>query len=232
MPAEGDDADKPDYVGHRRRLKDRFLKTGPESFADYEIVELLLFLGIPRRDVRGMAKALIRTFGSFAAVIGASPERLVEVEGIGEGAIVTLKTAQAAAVRLLRAEIKDRPVMGSWQKVLDYLRADMAWRDEEHLRVLYLNTKNVLIADELQGRGTVNHAPVYPREIAKRALALNATAVILVHNHPSGDPTPSRADAEMTREVVAALKAVGVALHDHVVVGAAGFASLRGLGMM
>lgn len=221
-----------DRVGHRGRLKDRFLGSGPESFADYELLELLLFLGIPRRDVRGLAKSLMRSFGSFAGVISASPERLREIKGIGESAVVAIKTVQAAAVRLLRDQLADRPLLGSWQKVLDYLRADMAFRDEEHLRVLYLNTRNVLIADELQSRGTVNHAPVYPREVAKRALALNATAVILVHNHPSGDPSPSRADAEMTREIQDALKAVGIALHDHVVVGSGGFASLRGLGTL
>jgi DNA repair protein RadC len=225
-------AAKPDQAGHRRRLKERFLKAGPDGFADYELLELLLFLGIPRQDVRGLAKQLIQRFGGFGAVISASPASLSEVKGVGEGAIAALKTAQAAAVRLLRERIEGKSLLGSWQQVIDYLRADMAYRDEEHLRVLYLNTKNVLIADEVQQRGTVNHAPVYPREVAKRALALNASAVILVHNHPSGDPSPSRADVEMTREVREALKAVGIALHDHVVVGGQGFASLRTLGML
>lgn len=225
-----DDADGPDYLGHRSRLKERFLKAGPEAFADYELLELLLFLAIPRRDVRSLAKALLKRFGGFAAVVDAPADRLKEIDGVGDGVIVALRTARASAVHLLRSDLAGRPVLGSWQKVIDYLTADMAWRAEEHVRVLYLNQKNTLIADELQHQGTVNQAAVYPREVAKRALELRATAVILAHNHPSGDPTPSAADIDLTRAVRDALKAVGVALHDHVVVARDGATSLRNLG--
>jgi len=221
---------RPDHAGHRKRLRQRFLKGGPEALPDYELLELVLYGANPRGDTKPLAKRLLDTFGSFAGTIGAPPERLAAVKGMGDTGVATLKAVQAAAERLLLGEVKGRPVLGSWHKVLDYLRAAMAWRADEALRVLYLNQKNALIADEVQQKGTVNHAPVYPREVAKRALELGATAVILVHNHPSGDPTPSRGDVEITREVRDALKAVGVALHDHVVVGREGHASLRNLG--
>jgi len=217
-------------VGHRQRLKARFLKGGADALADYELLELLLFLAVPRRNVRTLAKELLRKFGNFAAVINAPTERLMEVEGVAEGVIVALRAAKASAVHLLRSELADRPVLGSWQKVVDYLRADMAWHPEEHARVLYLNQKNILIANEPGARGTINQAAVYPREVARRALELRAAAVILVHNHPSGDPTPSAADIELTRSVRDALKAVDIALHDHVVVARDGVASLRNLG--
>jgi DNA repair protein RadC len=229
-PPTLDDAPAPDYLGHRARLKERFLTSGPTALADYELLELLLFLAIPRRDVRSLAKALIKRFGGFAAVVDAPAERLKEVAGVGDGVVVALRTARAAAVHMLRSELAGRPVLGSWQKVIDYLTADMAWQAEEHVRVLYLNQKNVMIADELQHRGTVNQAAVYPREVAKRALELRASAVILAHNHPGGDPTPSATDIDLTRTVRDALKAVGVTLHDHVVVAREGAVSLRNLG--
>ena len=222
-------APDPNRAGHRERLKARFRKGGADALADYELLELVLFQALPRRDTRAIAKALLKKFGSFAAVVDAPDEHLKDVEGVKDGAITGLRVVRAAAVHLLRSELAGRPVLGSWQKVLDYLKADMAWRHEEHVRVLYLNQKNVLIADEAD-RGTVNQASVYPREVARRALELRAAAVILAHNHPSGDPTPSAADIELTRAVRDALKAVEVALHDHVVVAREGVTSLRGLG--
>ncbi len=222
----------PDYLGHRARLKQRFLKSGADALADYELIELLLFLAVRRRDVRPLAKALLRRFGSFAGVVNAPAGQIKEIDGLGDSAVIALRTAQATAVHLLRSELKGRPVLGAWNKVIDYLKADMAWRAEENVRVLYMNQKNVLIADELLHQGTVNQAAVYPREIAKRALELRATAAILVHNHPSGDATPSATDVDLTRVVRDALKAVGVALHDHIVVARDGTASLRDLGKM
>ncbi|MGH6720347.1 MAG: RadC family protein [Alphaproteobacteria bacterium] len=225
-------APNPDHIGHRKRLKARFLKGGADALADYELLELLLFLAVPRRDMRATAKVLMRKFGSFAGVINAPADQLEKINGVAESVIVALRTAQASAVHLLRSELAGRPVLGSWQKVVDYLKADMAWRAEERVRIIYLNQKNVLIADELDERGTINQSAVYPREVARRALELRAAAVILVHNHPSGDPTPSAADIELTRAVRDALKAVDVALHDHVVVARDGVASLRSLGKL
>ncbi len=224
--------DKPHYAGHRSRLRARFLEAGPDALADYELLELLLFLARPRADVKPLAKALLKRFGSFAEVISAEPERLAEVRGVGEAAIVALKTAQAAALKLMRQEIMERPILSSWDQVLAYCRASMGYGPTERFRILFLNRKNVLIADEEQQRGTVDHTPVYPREVVKRALELGASAIVMVHNHPSGDPTPSQADIEMTRQVRDAGKAVGVALHDHVVVGREGYASLKSMGLI
>ena len=224
--------DKPHYSGHRARLRARFLAAGPDALADYELLELLLFLARPRADVKPLAKALLARFGSFAEVISAEPERLAEVRGVGESAIVALKTAQAAALKLMRQEIMERPILSSWDQVLAYCRASMGYGPTERFRILFLNRKNVLIADEEQQRGTVDHTPVYPREVIKRALELGASAIVMVHNHPSGDPTPSQADIEMTRQVRDAGKAVGVALHDHVVVGREGYASLKSMGLI
>ncbi len=224
--------DKPHYAGHRSRLRARFLEAGPDALADYELLELLLFLARPRADVKPLAKALLARFGSFAEVISAEPERLAEVRGVGESAIVALKTAQAAALRLMRQEIMERPILSSWDQVLAYCRASMGYGPTERFRILFLNRKNVLIADEEQQRGTVDHTPVYPREVVKRALELGASAIVMVHNHPSGDPTPSQADIEMTRQVRDAGKAVGVALHDHLVVSREGYASLKSMGLI
>ncbi len=224
--------DKPHYAGHRSRLRARFLAAGPDALADYELLELLLFLARPRADVKPLAKALLKRFGSFAEVISAEPERLAEVRGVGESAIVALKTAQAAALKLMRQEIMERPILSSWDQVLAYCRASMGYGPTERFRILFLNRKNVLIADEEQQRGTVDHTPVYPREVIKRALELGASAIVMVHNHPSGDPTPSQADIEMTRQVRDAGKAVGVALHDHLVVSREGYASLKSMGLI
>jgi DNA repair protein RadC len=228
----GDVAAKPDQLDHRSRLRARFLEAGGEALPDYELLELLLFAAIPRRDTKPIAKALIARFGSYPAVLRARPDTLMEVDGVGESAAVAIKAVEAAALRLARKDMKERPVLGSWTGVIDYLRMKMAHSDIEQLRVLFLDSKNGVIEDEELQRGTVNHTAVYPREILKRALEHGATALILVHNHPSGDPTPSRADIEMTRQVRDAAEKLGVALHDHVIVARNKHASLRTMGLL
>ncbi len=224
--------DKPHFHGHRKRLRGRFMKAGAEALPDYEMLELLLFLAQPRRDVKPLAKALLDHFGSFAEAISAEPAALAEIKGMGEAAVIALKTVQAAAVRLARDEVIDRPVLGNWKKLIAYCRASMAFTNVEQFRVLYLNRTNVLIADEMQQKGTVDHTPVYPREVIKRALELGATAVIMVHNHPSGDPAPSRADIEMTREVREAGEKLGIVLHDHVIICKGGHNSFKSMGIL
>jgi DNA repair protein RadC len=219
----------PHYHGHRERLRDRFPQAGPESVSDYELLELVLFRAIPQRDVKPLAKNLIATFGSFPEVISAPPARLAEIKGIGDAAITELKVVQAAASRLTRGAVGKRPVLSSWSSVLDYCRTAQAFAEKEEFRILFLDKRNALIADEVQGSGTVDHTPVYPREVVKRALELSATAIILVHNHPSGDPTPSRADIDMTKAIVDIAKPLGIAVHDHIIVGKQGHASLKGL---
>jgi|SRR5579871_4269842 len=216
--------------GHRDRLRTRFLEVGANSLADYELLELVLFAAIPRHDIKPLAKALIAEFGSFAEVVAAPRERLSGL--IKDSAITQLKIMEAAALRLARAKIMRRPALSSWSALLDYCHTAMARREIEEFRVLFLDRKNVLIADEVQSRGTVDHAPVYPREIVKRALSLNASALILVHNHPSGDPEPSRADIAMTREIVAAAATLKIQIHDHLVIGRQGHASFRSLGLL
>lgn len=232
MPERGRDEAKPSYLGHRQRLRERFLKGGPDALADYELLELVLFLANPRADVKPLAKALIARFGSFADAISAEPAALAEVAGVGETAVAALKTVQAAALRLARQQVMNRPVLSSWTQLLDYCRASMAFEATERFRILFLNRKNALIADEVQQKGTVDHTPVYPREVIKRALELGATAIIMVHNHPSGDPTPSQADIAMTREVKDAGQKLGIALHDHVIIGRGGTASFKSLGLL
>lgn len=217
------------YHGHRERLRARFREAGADALADYELLELLLFRALPRRDVKPLAKALIARFGSFAEVIAAPPARLAEVIGLGEAAATELKIVQAAASRLARGEVKRRPVLSSWSAVLDYCRTSMGFEDKEQFRILFLDKRNQLITDELQQVGTVDHTPVYPREVVKRALELSATAVILVHNHPSGDPTPSQADIQMTRSIIEVARPLGIAVHDHIIVGKAGHSSFKGL---
>jgi DNA repair protein RadC len=219
----------PHYLGHRERLRDRFREAGADALSDYELLELLLFRALPRRDVKPLAKTLLTKFGSFAEVIAAPEARLAEVKGLGDAAIVELKIVQAAASRQLRGAVKKRPVLSSWSTLLDYCRTAQAFADREQFRVLFLDKRNQLIADEVQQTGTVDHTPVYPREVVKRALELSATAIILVHNHPSGDPTPSRADIQMTQQIVAVAQPLGIAVHDHIIVGKEGHASLRGL---
>jgi DNA repair protein RadC len=235
MPGNNDDqsaakTDKsPHYHGHRARLRQRFLDAGNEAVSDYELLELILFRAIPQRDVKPLAKELIATFGSFSEVITAPPARLAEIKGLGDAAITELKVVQAAASRLTRGAVGKRPVLSSWSSVLDYCRTAQAFAEKEEFRILFLDKRNALIADEVQGSGTVDHTPVYPREVVKRALELSATAIILVHNHPSGDPTPSRADIDMTKAIVDIAKPLGIAVHDHIIVGKQGHASLKGL---
>jgi len=218
--------------GHRERLRARFLKGGADAMPDYELLELTLFAALPRRDTKPLAKALLARFGSFAEVIAAPRARLMEVKGVGEGVANHLKIVEAAAHRLAKTQVIGRPALSSWTALLDYCTAAMARIQNEEFRVLFLDRKNVLIADEVQNRGTVDHTPVYPREIVKRALELSASAIILVHNHPSGDPTPSKADIMMTREIVTAAKALGLAVHDHLVIGRGGHASFKSLGLL
>lgn len=217
--------------GHRARLRARLLTAGPDALADYEMLEIVLF-ALPRRDTKPLARALLDRFGSFAATITASVPDLLGVEGLGEAGAAALKSVQAAALRLERAGLADRPVLATWDRLIAYLTAVLALEKVEQVRVLFLDNRNRLLADEAQGRGTVNHTPVYPREIVKRALELHATALILAHNHPSGDPTPSREDIAMTREIQAAAELMRIGLHDHVVIAAGRWVSFRQQGLL
>jgi DNA repair protein RadC len=220
---EGDHAS-----GHRQRLKDRFMRAGREALQDYELLELILFRSIPRRDVKPLAKKLIAEFGSVAEVLGAPLSRLRTTDGIGEATAIDLKLVEAAGRELAKGAVKKRTVLGSWTAVIDYCRASMAFETREVFRILFLDKRNALIADEIQQTGTVDHTPVYPREVVKRALEVSATAVILVHNHPSGDPTPSQADIAMTRQIVEAGKPLGILVHDHIIIGKNGHTSMKG----
>ena len=219
-------------AGHRLRLRQRLLTAGPDALADHELIEILLFQALPRRDTKPIARALIARFGSFADALSAPVNDLRAIDGLGDAGVAALKTVQAAAARLSRAELNERPLLQNWDRLIGYLGIVLGREPVEHLRVLYLDTRNRLIADEAQGRGSVNHTPVYPREVVKRALELHATAIILVHNHPSGDPTPSAADIAMTREVQQAAQALSILLHDHVVMGRGKWASFRQLGLL
>ena len=225
-------AAKPHYHGHRDRLRARFAEGGIDALADYELLELYLFRSIPRRDVKPIAKALIAKFGSFAEVIAAPIDQLSEVKGVSEKIALDLKILRAAATKLGQESILGRPVLSSWTALLDYCRSAMQFETTEQFRVLFLDKKNRLIADEILGQGTVDRAPVYPREILKRALAHESTAIILAHNHPSGDPTPSQSDIDMTKEIVQACKPIGVAVHDHLIIGRENIASFKTLGLM
>jgi DNA repair protein RadC len=223
------DEEPPSHVGHRQRLKDRFLQGGRDAVADYELLELVLFNAIPQRDTKDLAKSLIKRFGSFAAVINAPEVQLREFKGVKDAVITQFRLIKVAALEVARTEIVKKPVLSSWNEVIDYCRAAMAHEQVELFRILFLDRKNRLIADEVQGRGTVDHTPVYVREVVRRALELSATALILVHNHPSGDPTPSRADIDMTRLIVDAARPLGVVIHDHIIVGRQGHASFKAL---
>ena len=220
------------YHGHRERLRARFRDSGDTALADYEILELLLFRLIPRRDTKPVAKALLDRFGSLSGVFGAPPALLQEVKGIGEAVALDLKLVSAVAQRTLKSEIRNKTVLATWSSVIQYCHAAMAHEPHEQFRILFLDKRNALIADEVQGRGTVDHTPVYPREVVRRALELSATAIILVHNHPSGDPTPSRADIDMTKTIVETARPLGITVHDHIIIGKDGHASLKGLRLM
>ncbi len=224
--------DVPHYHGHRQRLRERFLAGGQNALPDYELLELLLFLSIPQRDTKPLAKSLIARFGSFGDVIAAPAERLMEVDGVKEATVAALKIVEASALRLAKARVINKPALSSWEALLDYCQAAMARSVTEEFRVLYLDRKNILVADEVHQRGTVDHTPVYPREVVKRALELGASALILVHNHPSGDPTPSRADVAMTKEIAAAAKALKIEVHDHLVIGRGKHASFKAMGLL
>ena len=217
---------------HRKRMRSRLLTAGPDSLADHELLEMVLFLALPRKDTKPVARALLTRFGSFANVIAATAHELSSFPEMGEASAAAVKTVQAAALRLMRAEVQGQPVLSDWGRLMGYLNAQLARERVEQFRILFLDSRNRLLADEAQARGTVNHTPVYPREVAKRALELHATALILVHNHPSGDPAPSVDDIAMTREIKAALATLGVALHDHVIVGNGAWVSFRGEGLL
>lgn len=219
---------KPHFLGHRERLRERFREGGPQALPDYELLEMVLFRAIKRGDTKPIAKALLAKFGTFAEVISAAPERLTEVAGVGEAVTTELKLIRAAALRLMKGEVISRPLLSSWTAILEYCRAAMAFETKEQFRILFLDKKNQLIADEVQQEGTVDHTPVYTREVIKRALELSASAIVLVHNHPSGDPTPSIADIDMTRKILDAGSKLGIVLHDHVIIGRQGHASFKG----
>lgn len=225
------DPTKPHFHDHRARLRAKFDSAGPNALADYELLELMLFRVIPRRDTKPLAKTLLHRFGDLAGVLAAPAQRLAEVDGCGPAAALEIKVLQAVMERAARAEIARRPVIGSWSQLVAYCKLAMANAPREQFRVLFLDSKNQLLADEVLNEGTIDHAPVYPREVARRALELSAASVILVHNHPSGDPAPSAADVAITKEIVAAAKAIGVRVHDHLVIGRHGAASLKSLGL-
>ncbi len=231
-PAASTRPDPDDREGHRSRLRQRFAKGGGEPMEDYEFMELVLYRSIPRRDVKPLAKQLVKRFGSFAEALAAPVSRLVEVDGIGEATAFDLKVIEEAARRLAQGRVASRPLLSSWSTLLEYCRTAMAFADREEFRILFLDKRNGLIADEVQQRGTVDHTPVYPREIVRRALELSSSAVILVHNHPSGDPSPSQADIRMTKEIIDIARPMGIAVHDHVIVGRQGHASLKGQGFI
>lgn len=232
IPRAGDQ-DAPSYLrDHRQRLRDRFVEGGSKALPDYEMLELVLFRAIPRRDVKPLARHLLDTFGDFNRVISAPLERLLAVKGVGDAVALELKIIEAAAHRLSRARVMKAHVISSWDAVVDYCHTTMAHRTKEHFRVLFLDRKNTLITDEELGSGTVDHVPVYPREIVKRALELNASSLILVHNHPSGDPSPSEADILMTQQVSDAAQALGITLHDHLIVGQSREVSFRASGYL
>jgi DNA repair protein RadC len=226
---QSEEAEAPHYHGHRMRLRERFHGAGPDALSDYELLEMVLFSARVRGDVKPLAKTLIKIFGSFAEVMHAPEARLREVDGVGDKTVTQLKLIAAAASRIAKGQLKQRTLLSSWDDVIDYCRTSMAFADKEQFRILFLDKRNQLISDEVQQTGTVDHTPVYPREVIKRALELSATAVILVHNHPSGDPTPSQADIQMTKAIINIATPLGIAVHDHIIVGKNGHASMKGL---
>ncbi|MEQ8334453.1 DNA repair protein RadC [Nisaea sp.] len=220
------------HSGHRRRLRERFLKSGPETIQDYELLELVLFQARPRGDVKPLAKCLLERFGSFAETISAPAEDLMKIRGVGESTAITLKSVRAAAIRLMQEGVRERAVVSSWDQLIAYCRAAMGFSKREQFRVLFLDKKNRIIADEVLQEGTIDHTPVYPREVVARALDHGATALILVHNHPSGDTTPSKADIDMTEQIRQAASTLGIVLHDHIIVGRAAHTSFKARGLL
>ncbi len=227
-----DEATRKLLTGHRERLRERFVEGGSDAMPYYELLELVLFRAIQRADTKPIAKGLLLRFGSFAEVISAPRERLMDVEGVGEAVVTELKIVQAAALRLARGQVRKKPVLSSWQAILDYCHSAMAFEEREQFRLLFLDKKNQLLSDEVQQKGTVDHTPVYVREVMKRALELSASAIILVHNHPSGDPTPSMADVDMTKKIISAADKLAIIIHDHIVIGRNGHVSFRAQGLL
>lgn len=223
---------QPHYKGHRDRLRERFAESGPDSLQDYELLELVLFLAIPQKDVKPLAKDLISRFGGLAEVMNAPMEELVKVEGVKEKTALALKSITALTQRAAKNELMGKPVLNSWTRLMDYCMSSMAHETKEHFRILFLNKKNELIGDEIQGSGTVDHTPAYPREIMKRALDLGATALILMHNHPSGGPKPSQADVDMTRHIICAGEPFNIVVHDHIIISRNGYSSFKNLGLI
>lgn len=224
--------EKPHYMGHRKRLRERFLQSGPDAVADYELLEMILFSASVRGDVKPLAKALIARFGSFGQVMLADAQELLKVPGMGEGALAAIKVTKAAAERLVREEVAERAVVKSWTQLIDYCRLHFGHNKEEEFHILFLNHKLELIADERQQKGTINHTPVYPREVVKRALELRASSMILVHNHPSGDVNPSKADIEVTKQIIEAARALNIEIHDHVIIGEKKHFSFKAKGLI
>ena len=223
---------QPHYKGHRDRLRGRFLENGADALQDYELLELVLFLAIPQKDVKPLAKSLIDHFGSLKDIMSAPIEELVKVDGVKEKTALALKSISALNHRAMKSDLMNKPVLNSWTRLMDYCMSTMAHEGKEHFRILFLNKKNELIKDEIQGSGTVDHTPAYPREIMKRALEVNATAMILLHNHPSGDPRPSEADIDLTRQIIRAAEPFNIVIHDHVIVSKNGYSSYKSLGLI
>lgn len=223
---------KPHYTGHRARLRSRFVASGANALQDYELLELLLFMAIPRRDVKPLAKELLAHFGSLPELMSASHNDLVKIDGVSENIATAIKTVTAISDRMIKQELMQKPVLNNWTRLMDYCHMTMAHEKKEHFRILFLNKKNELIADEIQGSGTVDHTPAYPREIMKRSLELGATAIILMHNHPSGDPKPSQADIDMTNAIIEAARPFNIKIHDHVIIARSGYTSFRNEGLI
>ncbi|MFP4098501.1 MAG: RadC family protein [Alphaproteobacteria bacterium] len=223
---------KPHYTGHRQRLRERFIIGGAESLQDYELLELLLFMAIPRRDVKPLAKDVLATFGSLSAIMNAPHGTLSQIEGISENTATAIKTVNAIAHRMMKQELMEKPILNNWTRLMDYCHMSMDHETKEHFRILFLNKKNMLIADEIQASGTVDHTPAYPREIMKRALELGATAMILMHNHPSGDPSPSKADIDMTKTIIEAARTFNITIHDHIIMARGKHFSFRQEGLL
>ncbi|MCC6597938.1 MAG: DNA repair protein RadC [Alphaproteobacteria bacterium] len=224
--------ESPHYHGHRDRLRERFLQGGPDTLQDYELLELVLFMAIPRRDVKPLAKDMLKKFGDLPGLLSAPVDELLKIDGISENTATALKAVAATAHRMMKRELMHRPVLNSWSRLMDYCSSTMAHETREHFRILFLNKKNELIGDEIQGSGTVDHTPAYPREIMKRALDLGATALILLHNHPSGDPSPSQADIDMTRLIIRAAEPFNIVIHDHIIIARNGYSSFKNQGLI